>query len=170
MSKNKVTRKEVMVNVTPHPSIPLTAIVMTLAVVAVLNGYSPRMEGPPAAPNSPTPAPVAPHRQPEIAWNFDIGPAVKQAQEKNFPILLYFESDGCHWCQKMNSETFESQDVKTYVSGHFVAVKLSNAGLVASQYGITGYPGFVVMDSSHSVSQKFTGFLSPAQFIKKLGS
>jgi protein disulfide-isomerase len=94
-------------------------------------------------------------------WTMDLDAAKKLATEKKLPILLDFSgSDWCGWCRVMEENVFTKEEWKTYAQDNLVMVLLDyprdkslvpekyverNAAM-KSEYGIRGYPTFVVLD------------------------
>lgn len=94
-------------------------------------------------------------------WTMDLDAAKKLATERQLPILLDFSgSDWCGWCKIMEENIFTKSEWKTYAKENLVMVLLDyprDKSLIPekyvernkalkSEYGVTGYPTFVVLD------------------------
>lgn len=94
-------------------------------------------------------------------WTMDLDAAKKLAAEKKLPILLDFSgSDWCGWCKIMEENVFTKPEWQTYAQESLVMVLLDypkDKSLVPekyiernealkSEYGVRGYPTFVVLD------------------------
>ncbi|MDA7614391.1 thioredoxin family protein [Verrucomicrobiales bacterium] len=118
-------------------------------------------------------------------WTQDYDAALKVAAEKKVPIMLNFTgSDWCHWCKIMDEKVFAEDEWKTYAAENAVLVTLDfpkdksgvpegfaerNAKLQA-EFGVRGYPTFVVLDSDGKTPLGQLGAsqdASPAGFIKQ---
>ena len=56
-----------------------------------------------------------------MAWSAEI---FQLAEKQNKPILLSIGYAACHWCHVMERESFESEEVATYMNTHFINVKV----------------------------------------------
>jgi hypothetical protein len=56
-----------------------------------------------------------------FAWNEE---AFARARSENKPILLSIGYSTCHWCHVMERESFEDEKIGTFLSGHFVSIKV----------------------------------------------
>jgi thioredoxin-related protein len=94
-------------------------------------------------------------------WTMDIDAARALAKEKKLPVLLNFTgSDWCGWCKLMQKNVFTKQEWKDYARDNLVMVFIDfpkDAGLVPQkyvarngklkdEYGVEGYPTFLVLD------------------------
>lgn len=50
--------------------------------------------------------------------------ALNLAKEKNLPILLSIGYATCHWCHVMEKESFEDEQVASFMNMHFINIKL----------------------------------------------
>ncbi len=95
-------------------------------------------------------------------WTMDLDAAEKLAADKQLPLLLNFTgSDWCYWCKLMEKNVFIQPDWKTYAKDSIVMVLIDfprnktavpekykeRNKTLKEQYGITGYPTFVLLDS-----------------------
>lgn len=54
-------------------------------------------------------------------WNDE---AFTKAKEEDKPIFLSIGYSTCHWCHVMEHESFEDEDVATYLNEHFISIKV----------------------------------------------
>jgi len=95
-------------------------------------------------------------------WTMDLDAAKKVAAEKSLPILLDFSgSDWCGWCKLMETNVFMKAEWKAYATNSIMMVLIdfpNDKSLVPekyaernselnTQYGIEGFPTFIVLDS-----------------------
>jgi thioredoxin-related protein len=104
------------------------------------------------------------------------------AEKENKYVLVYFYTDGCSWCKKMEKETFSDEEVKKILSDKFVAVKINarseNKAIengkeiserkVAILYQVSGYPTTWFLESNHSPVAPLPGYVTTEQFIPVL--
>jgi len=115
------------------------------------------------------------------AWSADYDAALLKAKENGKRTLVYFTgSDWCHWCVRMGEETFSQQAFKDYAAEHLVLVyidmpmkKKLPADVAARndslrrQYGVNGFPSFVVLDPDGNEVDRRSGYVpgGPTNFI-----
>lgn len=95
-------------------------------------------------------------------WTMDFSAAAKLAGEKDLPMLLNFTgSDWCGWCKLMDKNVFAKETFKTFAREEMVLVTLDfprNSSIVPakyvnrnhqlqSQFGVSGYPTYIILDS-----------------------
>jgi thioredoxin-related protein len=121
----------------------------------------------------------------EEAWQVSLPEAMAQAKQENKLLLLDFTgSDWCHWCKKMDAETFAQPEFIDYARQNLVlvrldfpahspqapAIKAANHEL-QNQYGVRGYPTVVILKSDGTLLWKHAGFIAggPAALIAEIG-
>jgi thioredoxin-related protein len=121
-------------------------------------------------------------------WTHDYDAALKVAAEKKLPVMLNFTgSDWCGWCKIMDEKVFAQDEWKTYAANNAVLVTVDfpqdksivpeglaerNAKLQA-EFGVRGYPTFVVLDSDGKTPLGQLGAsqdASPEGFIEQFKS
>lgn len=50
--------------------------------------------------------------------------ALQRAQAENKPILVSIGYAACHWCHVMERESFENEQIATYMNTHFINIKI----------------------------------------------
>lgn len=107
-----------------------------------------------------------------------------EAQKLNKPLLLYFTSDGCSWCVKMEREIFSDSTIFKYMNENFICSKVylkkpfavmkskDHKKLNKTQlefmnlYNIKeAFPTFVIMDIHGKLTKKESGFMNVQEFI-----
>ncbi|HVR73819.1 MAG TPA: thioredoxin domain-containing protein [Planctomycetota bacterium] len=64
------------------------------------------------------------HAQNPVDW-FPWGPeALEKARQEAKPIFLSIGYSTCHWCHVMERESFENEDIASYLNEHFVSIKV----------------------------------------------
>ena len=56
-----------------------------------------------------------------FAWNDE---AFAKARQENKPIFLSIGYSTCHWCHVMERESFEQENIGTFLNEHFVSIKV----------------------------------------------
>ena len=75
--------------------------------------------------------------------------AFSWAEEEGLPLIVYFHTDWCGWCKKMDSDYLATEQMKAFLEG-IPKVEINpdkgaaEKALAEKTYGVTGYPYFVV--------------------------
>ena len=92
--------------------------------------------------------------------------ALEEVMGEEKPLILYFHSESCAWCKKLDSEYLASYDVDKFLS-NIPKVEISSSEAAPEKalydkYGVTGVPSFFVLIPS--MDSKPAKSISP--FIK----
>jgi thioredoxin-related protein len=101
----------------------------------------------------------------EIKWyNYEEGMVAARSENKS--ILLYFHTDWCSWCDKMDKDTFQDKDVISEAR-NFINIKIDGDDRrdLVDKYKVSGYPTVVFLNSSGSTTNKVVGYQNPSQFL-----
>ncbi len=118
-------------------------------------------------------------------WTMDFDAAVELAAKKKLPMMLNFTgSDWCGWCKLMDKGVFAQDEWKKYATKNVLLVTLdfpkdknivpekyvSRNNALKEQFGVRGYPTYVVLDSDgkSKIGQLGAGRdKTPASFIEE---
>jgi len=64
------------------------------------------------------------HAHNPVNWHAWGDEAFERARREHKPILLSVGYSTCHWCHVMERESFEDEEIATYLNQHFIAVKV----------------------------------------------
>lgn len=102
-------------------------------------------------------------------FDVDFYESIKKSITKKKPILLYFYFDGCGACVKMNKSTFSAPEVQSFINANLIACKINtykgDGPKFASDFQISSYPSFVIIDSIKTILGKNSGYMNAAEFI-----
>jgi thioredoxin-like negative regulator of GroEL len=119
---------------------------------------------PPSAVAQEAPAPG------EIQWRTDYAAALKEAQDKNLPLMVEFGTPNCYWCKKLDETTFRETAVITTVNEKFIPVKIDGdkeAGTV-QKLRITSYPTLVLAAPDKRILHTLEGYQDTDKLTDKL--
>lgn len=95
-----------------------------------------------------------------FAWQEDLDKARLEAKDKGLPILLYFTADWCAPCKELARSVFPdprlAETMRDWVPVRLDADAQRNAAL-ASEYGISAIPTFIVLDPQGKYVTRQTG-------------
>jgi len=86
------------------------------------------------------------------------------------PIAIFFHADWCKSCQKLKESVLSTADVKKFMSD-FIRVKIEPekeiaSKLLATKYGVTGFPTFIVVPiSGNAIRIRSLGNITSEQFM-----
>lgn len=83
----------------------------------------------------------------DISWQTNAQQAWDQAREEGRPLVMFITRQGCHYCEKMKSQTFTDQELCGYLEAGFVPLEVdsSQEQEVANKLGVRAYPTTVVI-------------------------
>ena len=116
-----------------------------------------------------------------VRWR-DWDSGLKEAHEKNLPVLVDVYTDWCGWCKRMDRDVYSQPEVRDYLSRKFVTVKLDaeasdparyedqdyTARTLASHFGITGYPTTIFLRASGDHLINAPGYIPADRFLAVL--
>lgn len=101
-----------------------------------------------------------------IEWQTTLGYAEDSAMSTRKPILLYYFDPECIGCEQMNSVTYSSDGVISFMNNHLICLKIDvNMKEVYEKYNTIWTPAFIILDFQGHQIQQTIGFLDPEQFI-----
>lgn len=99
-----------------------------------------------------------------IHWHSYNG-AFAKAKAEHKLVLIYGKSDSCHWCNRVQSESFSDNQIVNLINKKYVPVSVDvvNNASVADSYGINGTPTFIVLNASQQELSRIPGYASPSK-------
>ena len=87
------------------------------------------------------------------------------------PILIYFHSDRCAPCKRMDKEVLSEENIQTYLKDNFETYHVYGLDSLASHYrskfDILGNPFFVFLNNKYEEIHRVCGYLNQEDFIKE---
>ncbi len=106
----------------------------------------------------------------QLPWQSSLNNCKISARQKHKLIIVDVYTDNCHWCNRLEHETFQNPGVVTELGDRFIWLKL-HARINAAElkpYKISGYPTVLVVDGQGKVVTSISGYLPPEQFVEKM--
>jgi len=104
-----------------------------------------------------------------IKW-YEYNAGTAAAKDAGKKTLLYFYTDWCTFCKKMDKQTFGNPAVSDYLADHYIAIRVNADAkrALARQYGTEGMPvSFFLTPEGQRIS-KLPGYIPPGRFLKIL--
>lgn len=143
------------------------AVALVLGIITVLLIAYKADEKPSAPPTARPPAQSATVPRPRIPWQNSYSSGLALAKKEGKIQMLYFYTDWCGWCQKMEKETFKDKELTGFLD-KFITVKINGDKdkQTTQKFAVTGYPTLVFTDHEGKVIEKIVGFL-PAESLRE---
>jgi thiol:disulfide interchange protein len=152
---------------------PASPLVVALVAVAALAAGAIVMKETKKLAASGVHAPVAGASWYEGARGF--ADADAERKKTGAPMVVYFHTDWCGWCRKLESDYLASKEGADFLRG-VLRVRVnpeegSDENALAAEFGVRGFPAFFVVSADGGSKRRvhpFTteGFMSPAQFVE----
>lgn len=85
-----------------------------------------------------------------------------EARTKGRPVLMYFETTRCGWCDRLKRDTFSQPQVRSRLGTGFVTVRYdaghAPGSELARRYVMPGYPVIVITDASGTELGRVVGY------------
>ncbi|HPK86698.1 MAG TPA: thioredoxin fold domain-containing protein [Atribacterota bacterium] len=109
--------------------------------------------------------------------------ALIKSKVENMPTLLYFYSNNCGWCQKMESENFGNKEIQDFLAKNFTSVRLNSDSsdivtvdgekmterqLSTRVYEVRGYPSIWFLDNNNQQIANLPGYVPTDTFLSIL--
>jgi thiol:disulfide interchange protein len=105
------------------------------------------------------------NRKPEVvAWVADLDAAKAESRKTGRSIFAYFTAEWCPPCQEMKSTTFASDEVKRALEAYVpVKIDADRHPELTTNYGVSGFPTFLILDASGAIRDGRDGLHTPSQ-------
>lgn len=106
--------------------------------------------------------------------------ALTKSKVENIPTLLYFYSDNCGWCRKMETETLVNKEVLELLKSSFALVKIngnsnktiqigdnniSERQLATENYRVNAFPTIWFLNSGNEKIAYLLGYYEPDEIL-----
>src|SRR5208283_133235 len=78
----------------------------------------------------------------EIKWSDWTDEAFQRAKEEKKPVLLDISAVWCHWCHRLDKDTYSVPDIVEYIESHFVPIRVDTDKRpdINRRYNMGGWP------------------------------
>ena len=102
----------------------------------------------------------------KLKW-VDYNTGLKMALEQKKPVLINFFADWCHFCKKMDNETYGAIQIIEYLNENFVTIKVNTDKdrNLASSYKVMGLPTTWFLEHDATRIGPLSGYVPSADLI-----
>ncbi len=92
----------------------------------------------------------------KVKWLNDWTEALSRAQDQNKPMVIYFYTDMCPACLRLEQNAFSDDELSAFLNKNFICLE-SNAGrsTLHARYGIDGTVPTTVFSASDGYQKKY---------------
>jgi thioredoxin-related protein len=117
--------------------------------------------------------------QKELSW-LPYEQALAKSKVEDIPTLIYFYSDNCGWCRKLEEESFGNKEIKNVLNKGFALVKingnsnrtvqvegknLTESRLSTEIYQVNAFPTIWFLNSANERISNLPGFVPSDMFL-----
>ena len=110
---------------------------------------------------------VQPARAEEIDWLRSAEQAAAIAEQTVKPILVYFRSANCHYCDLMQANVWQDPQASETVMRDFVPLKLTREDnpQAVEVMKIKGFPSTIIFSTDRRYVNRLDGYVDAPQFL-----
>lgn len=91
---------------------------------------------------------------------------LKKADLENKKIMLYFTSDWCVFCKKMESITLSDEVVKKNLKNYIIfKINVDKEPNLVRQYRVRTIPSYIIINKDEKILNSGTGYRDPQRFL-----
>jgi uncharacterized protein YyaL (SSP411 family) len=116
--------------------------------------------------------PVAKKKVTGFTWHEEYEEAWKIAQQEKRPLLLFLSMEGCHYCKKMERDTYANAEIAKKLGESFVPVRVKyrQDPQLIRRYKIQVFPTTVIIHPDTNRIERFPGYVGPVQMKSRLAN
>lgn len=82
------------------------------------------------------------HESAKINWLDWTDDAFRRAKEESKPVLLDISAVWCHWCHRLDKDTYSVPDIAEYIESHFIPIRIDTDKRpdINRRYNMGGWP------------------------------
>lgn len=85
---------------------------------------------------------MSPKQEDQIGWLDWTDEAFQRAKAENKPVLLDISAVWCHWCHRLDQDTYSVPDIAEYIQANFIPIRVDtdNRPDINRRYNMGGWP------------------------------
>jgi len=103
----------------------------------------------------------------EVHWTRSPEVAAKQASDSGRMIIVSVGAKWCHFCKKMDRDTWNDNDVANAIAAEYVPLKLSDEEHreLIKAMGIQGFPATLIFTPDRRLVARLDGYVGPDKML-----
>lgn len=95
---------------------------------------------------------------------------MQTGKKENRKVFLHFYADWCHYCKKMNMNTFTNQELVSYLNANFISIRVNSDKNIklAKEYGVRGLPSTWFLEETGKSIGNRPGYITPDVLLSLL--
>lgn len=106
-----------------------------------------------------------------VQWEKSLEAALQRAGKEKKLVMVFFYTDWCGWCRRMDQSTFADAGVQAQLA-RLVPVRLNaegNGRAEAARFRVNSFPVIAFLDATGRQVARIPGFLPAPAFLEELG-
>lgn len=106
-----------------------------------------------------------------VQWEKSFEAALQRAGKEKKLVMVFFYTDWCGWCRRMDQSTFADARVQAQLA-RLVPVRLNaegNGRAEAARFRVNSFPVIAFLDATGRQVARIPGFLPAPAFLEELG-
>ncbi len=106
-----------------------------------------------------------------VQWEKSLEAALQRAGKEKKLVMVFFYTDWCGWCRRMDQNTFADARVQAELT-RLVPVRLNaegNGRAEAARFRVNSFPVIAFLDATGRQVARIPGFLPAPAFLEELG-
>lgn len=102
----------------------------------------------------------------EMKWHNTYDAGAREAMQTNKPMVVYFWTIWCTYCEKYHREVFSREDIREILAKDFVrvAVDMDTNREDTNRFNVRAPPHLIFMTSSGEIVRHVPGYVPPEEF------
>lgn len=97
---------------------------------------------------------------PVYEWREDLRQSLQEATDTGKPLLMFFYSPACYFCQQMELTAFSKKELLSRLAKEFVLLRITpNTPTDFRTYNVNATPALLILGPTGMGYERFTGFL-----------
>ena len=107
---------------------------------------------------------------PTIRWRTDYSTALKEAHDKNLPLLIDIGTFNCYWCKKLDETTFRDSRIITALTDRFIPLKVDGERetKLVQDLRITAYPTLFIAAADKRILDTLEGYQDSDKLLDRM--
>lgn len=105
-----------------------------------------------------------------LTWHSSLDKGMQEAANINKPMLVYFWTSWCKYCEILEKETYVDTEVNHILKNDFVlvAINMDDQADIAQRFGVSAPPAEIFLNSDGKEITRIAGYVNADGFLAAL--